>query len=192
MHGQSLDTKQIEREPGHYAEIYGSPAIANGRIYFTTEEGLYCLGEKNIRSIKIVPSEVITQPGKTVQFKVRAFDDKGRFYTEKASAWSLDGLVGTIDASGTLTLNNSSGGQAGTVTAQLRQLQDSARVRVVPKLPWDEDFESVEDGKNPPHWVGAGTKFIVRTKDGNKVLVKSPVKRGLNPLERLYWASYDE
>ena len=51
---------------------------------------------------------------------------------------------------------------------------------MVPKLPWDEDFESVEDGKNPPHWIGAGTKFIVRTKDGNKVLVKSPVKRGLN------------
>ena len=177
---QSLDTKQIEREPGHYAEIYGSPAIANGRIYFATEEGLYCLGAKEISSIKIVPAEVLTAPGKTVQFGVRAFDRNGRIYTEKASEWSLDGLVGTIDPSGKLTPDDGSGGQAGTVSARLGQLQDSARVRVVPELPWDEDFESVEEGKNPPHWVGAGTKFIVRAKDGNNVLVKSPVKRGLN------------
>ena len=177
---QSLDTKQIEREPGHYAEIYGSPAIADGQIYFTTEDGLYCLGSKGVNSIKIVPTEILTQPGKTVQFTVRAFDGKGRFYTEMANEWSLNGLLGTIDPNGELTLNDSGGGQAGTVSARIGDLKSSARVRVIPELPWVEDFESVEEGKNPPHWIGAGSKFIVRSKDGNKVLVKSPVKRGLN------------
>ncbi len=31
---------------GRYAEIYGSAAIAYGRVYLATEEGLYCLGDK--------------------------------------------------------------------------------------------------------------------------------------------------
>ncbi|MDE0185911.1 MAG: PQQ-like beta-propeller repeat protein [Candidatus Poribacteria bacterium] len=177
---QSLDTKRIERQPGHYAEIYGSPAIANGRIYFTTEEGLYCLGAKNVNSIRIVPADVLTRPGNTVQFTVRAFDNSGKFNTAEAAEWSLNGLVGTIGSNGVLTLNENGGGQAGTVSARVGHLQDAARVRVVPEFPWVEDFESIEDGKNPPHWVGAGSKYVVRAKDGNKVLVKSPVKRGLN------------
>ena len=44
---ETLSTQEIHRaEEDHYVEIYGSPAIADGRIYFTTEERLYCIGEK--------------------------------------------------------------------------------------------------------------------------------------------------
>ncbi len=42
-----LAQHQLNMPEGRYAEIYGSAAIAYGRIYFTTEEGLYCLGDKN-------------------------------------------------------------------------------------------------------------------------------------------------
>ena len=42
---ESLSIQEISRaEEDHYVEIYGSPAIADGRIYFTTEERLYCIG----------------------------------------------------------------------------------------------------------------------------------------------------
>ena len=41
-----LIQKQIERDSGRYAEIYGSPAIAYGRVYFATENGVYCLGDE--------------------------------------------------------------------------------------------------------------------------------------------------
>ena len=42
---KTLSAQEISRdEEDHYVEIYGSPAIANGRIYFTTEERLYCIG----------------------------------------------------------------------------------------------------------------------------------------------------
>ena len=42
-----LSAQEISRlEDEHYVEIYGSPAIADGRIYFTTEEHLYCIGRK--------------------------------------------------------------------------------------------------------------------------------------------------
>ena len=42
---EPLSMQEINREDDdHYVEIYGSPAIADGRIYFTTEERLYCIG----------------------------------------------------------------------------------------------------------------------------------------------------
>lgn len=44
---ESLSVQEINRvDDDHYVEIFGSPAIANGRIYFTTEERLYCIGRK--------------------------------------------------------------------------------------------------------------------------------------------------
>ncbi len=201
---KTLSTIQIEREPGHYAEIFGSPAIANGRVYFTTEEGLYCLGSQESSasdsiqprggsvsssvgmstdepaSIQIVPTEVLAEPGDSVQFSVRAFDDKGALIGEKAAEWSLDGLSGTIDEHGKLTLEQSQVGQAGMVSAKIGDLSNSARVRVIPPLPWQEDFESIAEGKSPPHWVRATNRFFVREMDGNKILVKPPARRGLH------------
>ena len=65
----------------------------------------------------------------------------------KAAEWSLNGLLGSIDENGKLTLESSAVGQAGTVVAKIGDLQTSARVRVIPPLPWQEDFESIEVGK---------------------------------------------
>ena len=201
---KTLSTIQIEREPGHYAEIYGSPAIADGRVYFTTEEGLYCLGVQGASgssqsgsvsggvgmkmssgtpaSIQIVPTEVLAQPGDTLQFQVRPFTDSGAIAKdgEKMAEWSLDGLLGSIDENGKLTLERNAIGQAGTVLAKIGDIQTSARVRVIPPLPWQEDFESIEVGKSPPHWVRATNRFVVREMDGNKILVKPPARRGLH------------
>jgi outer membrane protein assembly factor BamB len=180
---KTLSTIQIERESGRHAEIYGSPAIAYGRVYFTTEEGLYCLGVQGSSapaSIRVVPAEVLLQSGENVQFSVRTFDDKGTPIGRGTAEWSLNGLSGMIDKSGKLTLEASQVGQAGTVSAKIGDLQNSARVRVIPQLPWEEDFESIEEGKNPAHWVRAEGRFAVREMDGNKVLVKPPARRGLH------------
>ncbi len=44
---ESLSVQEISRDADdHYVEIFGSPAIADGRIYFSTEERLYCIGRK--------------------------------------------------------------------------------------------------------------------------------------------------
>ena len=190
---KTLDAKTIETEDGRPAEIYGSPAVAHRRIYFTTEEGLYCLGDKDAELslsstgeiavpvfIQVVPAEVLTQPGETVQFSVRASDDNGKLLRIVSAGWTLNGLSGTIDDSGKLTLDKGYGIQAGTIRAQLGELQGAARVRVVPELPWSEDFESIAVGKYPNHWIGAANKFSVQDKDGNQVLVKPPAKRGLH------------
>ena len=39
-----LDHDELKVADGRYAEFYGSPAVAYGRIYFATEGGVYCIG----------------------------------------------------------------------------------------------------------------------------------------------------
>ncbi len=62
--------------------------------------------------------------------------------------------------------------QAGQVKAAVGDISGAARVRVIPPLPWNEDFESAAVDTVPRHWIAATGKFKVREVEGNKVLVK--------------------
>ena len=130
-------------------------------------------------SLLITPAETVTS-GEPVQWSVVGFDANG----ERTSAvgnieWMHTGLTGTLD-NGQFIPDKSAGAHAGTVTVQSGDMQATARLRVIPPLPWTEDFETIELEKIPTHWIGATGKFFVREKDGNKVLVKTPAQRGLN------------
>ena len=180
------NTKKIEKRKQRYAEIYGSPAVANGRIFFTTEEGIYCLGysKQAPATLRLVPAEVVVQPGQKLTFDLRSFrnsegNKEGLPLQLDQVNWSHKGLSGTID-SGTLTLNADSTSHSGTITAQVDGSKATSRVRVIAPLPWLEDFEQVDLDTFPTHWIGAGSKFFVRQDGNNRILVKPPVKRGLN------------
>jgi outer membrane protein assembly factor BamB len=202
---EELDMDEVSVAEGagtRYAEIYGSPAVAYGQVYFTAESGLYCLGDKAKpfkvtkdkpvvlaeepaakgaapAVLQVVPAEVLIEPGKTARFTVNAFDAKGRPVPAPAGVeWSLAGLAGTIEG-GALT-PQAGRAQAGKVVAKSAGLEAAARVRAIPPLPWSEDFSSYEADKNPAWWVGAGTKFLVRDQGGEKVLVKPPSKAGVH------------
>ncbi len=177
-------------------EIIGSAAVSRGRVYLVSSEALYCIGKKpkqaSTRSsipkataarepaahVQVVPAEVVLQPGKSVRFRARLFDRHGRLIREGKAAWLLEQLPGKIQAGGTIQ----NGGrflaasdpvaQAGQVKATVEGLSGIARVRVIPALPWDEDFQSLAVGRPPRHWIAATGKFVVREVDGNKVLVK--------------------
>jgi len=195
----------VEAGASRYAELYGSPAVAYGRVYFTSESGLYALGDKAKpfkvtkdkpvvldegtegaadkaappAVLQVTPLEVLAKPGETVRFTLRAFDAKGRALPAPAAAeWSLQGLAGKVSG-GALTLE-AGRSQAGKVAAKVGSLEAAARVRVVGPLPWSEDFEAVEVGKVPAWWVNAQNKFSVQEKDGGKVLVKTPSKAGVH------------
>lgn len=130
-------------------------------------------------SLLLTPAETLTS-GESVAFSVIGFDAEGK-QTEAVGAieWMQTGLTGVFEG-GTFTPDKSAGAHAGTVTVQSGDMKAMARVRVVPLLPWSEDFEAIELEKIPTHWIGATGKFFVREKDGGKVLVKTPVQRGLN------------
>lgn len=127
----------------------------------------------------LTPAETITS-GDPVELNVIGFDANGKQTSAiDAIEWTLTGLTGAFEGN-QFTPDKSSGAHAGTVTAQSGEMKATARIRVIPSLPWTEDFESVELEKIPTHWIGATGKFFVREKDGKKVLVKTPVQRGLN------------
>ena len=192
-----LDKKKIAMPEGGHAEIYGSVAIAYRRIYFATEAGLFCLGDKTApfevtssafaehqpapagaqpASILSIPAEATMQAGEALPLRAVAYDDKGRAIGDLDAEWSLDGLEGEIAASA-FTPSKPGGGW---ITAKVGDLTRQTWVRVLPSVPWTEDFENVEVGKNPLHWVWAGSGFRVEEQDGNKVLTKPPAARGLD------------
>lgn len=130
-------------------------------------------------SLLITPAESVTS-GNPVELNIIGFDVNGN---QTSAVGTLElmkiGLTGTLQDS-RFTPDENAGAHAGTVTAQSGEMKASARIRVIPSLPWTEDFESVELEKIPTHWIGATGKFFVREMDGKKVLVKTPVQRGLN------------
>lgn len=196
-----LDFDELSVADGRYAEIYGSPAIAYGRVYFTTEGGVYCLGDRAKRidapkrkkdsgrakpgrgeaaSLHVVPAEIILRPGQPQPFEPRLFDAAGRRISSGPVGWTLDGLNGTVDSKGSFESDPQVRFQAGRIVARAGDLEGSAGVRVVADLPWTYDFEDYTAGQSPSHWVGADKKYVVGDLDGNKVLVKAPRERGLN------------
>jgi outer membrane protein assembly factor BamB len=98
----SLSHQVIKMPEGRPAEIYGSPAIAYGRLFIVTEEGLYALGDPEAvpavktpaapamakvseapegaspASLVLSPAETLVQPGDTIELEVKGYDAQGR------------------------------------------------------------------------------------------------------------------
>lgn len=94
-----LDEERLRAADGsRFAEIYGAPAVAYGRIYFAAETGLYCLGDKSrplraepteraaaapsrgtgaVHLLQVAPAEVLIRPGEPVRFRAVAVDEAG-------------------------------------------------------------------------------------------------------------------
>jgi outer membrane protein assembly factor BamB len=195
---RTLHEETIAMPEGRHAEVWGSVAVAYGRLYFTTEEGLYCVGHKRApfkatasaprapseppvaadaraATLLVVPAEPIGAAGQPVGFEAWAFDDHGRFLRKGQAAWSLDGLAGEISADGRLT-TPAAATTTGKVKATLGDLSATTQARLFGALPWSFDFEQ---GPVPRHWIGAGPRFKVTDLEGGKRLHKPPQEAGL-------------
>jgi len=159
-------------------EIYGSVAVSGGRVYLATTTSLYAIGSKERKPaaptaaptlpagppgeptyMQVVPTELVLAPGESVELTARLFDDRGRFVRETEATLSLDGLQGTVSGKG-FTASSDPRFQAGKVVATAGELKGASRIRVVPELPWKEDFESIPG--IPGAWVNATGKFEIR------------------------------
>jgi hypothetical protein len=175
-------------------EIYASAAISGGRVYLATTTSLYAIGSKERRLaasspvstppagitrepsyLQVVPTELVLDPGESVELTARLFDDRGRFVRETDATFSLEGLQGTFSGK-RFTASSELRFQSGKVLASVGELKGASRLRVVPPLPWKEDFESIPGV--PGAWVNATGKFEIRdaaTMPGvgeGKILVK--------------------
>lgn len=185
-----------------YAEVYGSFAIAGGRLFFTSEEGVYCLGDKNKKfaetkvkrmaepvsgekpatTLQVVPNVKVVHSDETVSYKVFGFDGKGRPLGETANAtFTVEGEGASITEDGVLTFDGSkiNGTKNFKVTATLNDLKGVANVRVAGPLPWSFDFEAAKADKPPIGWMGVGKGAKVRaTEEESNILVQPKAPRG--------------
>ncbi len=172
-------------------EIYASAAVSRGRIFFVTTAGLYAIGRPagpvrpGTRAlppasaatgpaayVQVVPTELLLKPGQAVKFRARLFTASAQLLGESAAAWTLDQLAGSVSADGSYTVPVDARLQAGLVKAAVGGVTGSARVRIVPPLPLEEDFEKLAPNTLPATWVNATNKYAVREVAGRKALVK--------------------
>ncbi|GJM24416.1 MAG: serine/threonine protein kinase [Phycisphaerae bacterium] len=142
----SLDMDTFGRDDNLVDEIYGSPVVANGRVYFMTRYGTYCLGDGSggtkvvipdlpaevadaregheYDDFRLVPAEVSVAPGESVKFEIRKYSAAGSaVFTPGAIdgkiEWSVKGGHGKVSDDGTFAAN-AGGFGAGIVEANIK------------------------------------------------------------------------
>jgi outer membrane protein assembly factor BamB len=110
LHSQFFPSQE---GPG-LVEINGSPAVADGRVFFATRDEIYCIGKKDWKPsaaaaangatllgvkfvngakspahVQVVPGDVVLALGASASFKVRSFDTNGNLIAESPAEWSL-------------------------------------------------------------------------------------------------------
>jgi outer membrane protein assembly factor BamB len=195
---RALDQEALTMPDGRFAEIWGSVAVAYGRLYLVAEDGLYCIGRKDApfaakasppeptaepapagapaAKLLVVPADVVAKAGDPVAFEAWSFDEKGRFLRKEKAEWSVDGLAGAITPEGRLTTPPSAT-TVGKVKATAAGLTATGQARFFAPLPWSFDFEA---GTVPRHWIGAGPRFKVTDLGSGRRLHKPPVTSGLS------------
>ena len=185
-------------------EIHGSPAVSHGRIYLPTTEAMYCIGLKDATSsagtrpeapkedaisdrtpahVQVIPAEILIRPGDKVQYRVKLFNARGQALGEAKDAKFTVSGGGEIGASGSFTSSSAPNHAGIVVTADVGGVQGTARVRIVPPLPWKFDFEDVAvetpnpvskvlEGEPPITWIGVRYRHKIRKVDGQNAMVK--------------------
>jgi hypothetical protein len=172
-----------------------SPIVSHGRIYVSTSDNMYCLGkadqepqadplpswpeeepgDQTVTQVQVVPYDVLLSPGQKQSYKVRAFNARGQLLPEalaKGATFTLDG-PGMLSADGAYQAPAENFHQCALVTCKVGDVAGSARVRVVPPLPWKFDFN--DDKAVPLTWLGGRVRWELRERDGEKFIAKKTV-----------------
>lgn len=108
--------KRLHREnltsatPGVDAELDGAAAVANGRVFFATNDTLICIGKPEHNTpadkvpapakekpdanakpafLQVYPADVTLAPGESASFEARLYDARGNFLKKVQADWSL-------------------------------------------------------------------------------------------------------
>lgn len=151
-------------------------------------------------ALRVEPAEVTLYAGDKANFTVKAMDANGRVLADEKmeGTWSLPvppspaipktetkpapfkGKLTGTGATAELVADSATGEQWGVVEFKGKLGTAKARVRIVPKLPYKQDFNAIADGYAPPSWSNAQGKFWVVTLDGEKVLRNN--NKGASPV----------
>lgn len=173
----------------------GSPIAADGRLYVPTSAALYCLASSDdeaseaqakfssIREpatdtqpahLQVVPYDVLLAPGEAVSYTARLYNANGEFIKSVVPNDANLQISGPGGLSrNTYSANLEAGHECALITCKLGSLTGTARVRIVPPLPWKFDFNS--GGKVPLTWVGGRVRWVPRAVEGEGIAVKRSV-----------------
>ncbi len=180
------------------SEVFGSFAIANGRLYLPTNKALFCIGKKEVKvdaepmpkqlaeaalsdrkvaHIQLCPVEMLLSPGQKARLQVRAYNAAGQYLTNLTDTKiSVDG-GGTVSDDMLYTAPAETAGTGIFLTATSGEMKSIARGRVIAALPWKYDFE---DKKVPLFWIGAAYRHqpIELPTGGNGLVKISTIPKG--------------
>lgn len=183
----------------------GAPAIASGRVYVHTTEKLYCFGREGgvtppqpfssqpavaVEPAALVcsPCELALRPGETAGLDAWTVDRFGSTSARHVRdiRWSVPpALQVTIDEAGRLAVEPGAPAAAGVIVAEWNGVKGAVRLRILPGLPYAEDFESFDVSRPhatepdvrfafpPSPWIAARLKWEVREVDGGHVLART-------------------
>ena len=169
---------------------FGSPKNPSP---FKKEEGDYSASSDKIASLQIVPSEFTLSAGEKLDFRVYALDSTGQRIRQLGDGLSwekwipptakvraeLDGNL-SLSGPGSLSTTQNAKLSAGAIRVSFQGLYGIARGRILPALPYHEDFQSgyvldqlASDGVSysypPLPWLGARMRWQVQELAGEIV-----------------------
>ena len=189
--------------------ILAQPSAAQGRVYIQTKKKLYAFGSKKPPApwtptaqpkatgsgaparIQIVPAEFALVPGQELKFKAYYLDKTGRrIGPAKGLTWEKYipptakvkvKVDADLSSDGTLKAGPNAKLSAGAIRASKNGVAGVARGRILPDLPYVEDFEdgfsltlTNTDGDKfsfpPLPWLGARMRWQVLQHEGTKVI----------------------
>ena len=199
---------EVELEGG----ILGSPIAWNGKVYIHTMKKLYVFGkargekpssvlpvtaakpaDSKAVALQIVPGDILLKPGDELKLSVNKIDQYGNVLEADVKADFAKYIPPTAKvktqmkatiSNNTITADAENVSSAGAFKATAGELSGLLRGRILPKIPYTQDFEGYDlkvdhpsDGVKfaypPLAWTGARLKWEVRDLDGNKVFRKT-------------------
>lgn len=190
-------------------EIYASPAISNGRIYFVTRDRTFCIAapdrevsiaapealaeetasDNKIALIQLRPYEVALNAGDSVEFTAVGFDKNGRVVKEWSPALKAGEGMADLQIDGNkISVPALKNDAAGTVTVEYEGLSAQARVRFFnSEKVWSWDFNDYAEMQVPPSWIRAFGKLKPTDVDGNIAMKMTGIDTGRGRPSHYVW-----
>ncbi len=199
------EIKRIRMPSGE--EILAAPVISRGKIYLATTKKLYCIGaeepelaadpipagrsetpaseDTTVAHIQLAPVEAMLAPSQSTPYQVRAYNARGQFLKLASAEFAAE--AGEVTADGTYTAPPENKHQAVKITATADGLTSTARVRIIPPLPWKFDFA---DNQVPVTWIGANYRHQPKVVEGEPMLAKiSTIPLGTRSQSWMGWTT---
>lgn len=176
-------------------EFQASPIVSHGRLFLQSTGAMYCIQDPDktpgfdesqlpadepdaealsevveVDYVQVVPAEVLVKPGQTQAFRVFLYDHLGRRLAETTDATFEVVGAGHVTDKGMFTATKDAPHTSAVIKAKVGSLEGTARVRVVPDLPWKFTFDN---GEIPVTWVGARYRHIPLDDDLFQSLTKA-------------------